>query len=83
MCLEKNHPLPLYLNHGVPTSLSTDDEGVDRTNLTREYEKAATTFDFSYLTLKNFARNSITYSFLPGEALWDDADYFKCQFSLC
>jgi adenosine deaminase len=73
----KNHPLPLYIQYGVPVSLSTDDEGVDRTDLTKEYQKAVTTFDFSYSTLKRFARNSLAYSFLPGEALWSDAEYLN------
>lgn len=71
----KNHPLPLYIQSNVPVALSTDDEGVDRTNLTKEYIKAVHDFQFNYLTLKKFVRNSITYSFLPGETLWTDADY--------
>ncbi len=69
------HPLPLYVNAGVPVTLSTDDEGVDRTDMTKQYEVAATTFKFSYPTLKSFSRNALAYSFLPGQALWDDYAY--------
>lgn len=71
----KKHPLPLYMRYGVPVALSTDDEGVSRSNLTKEYQRAVTTFQFNYLTIKRFIRNSIAYSFLPGKPLWKDAAY--------
>ena len=63
-------PLPYYLEAGVPVALSTDDEGVNRSNMTHEYAKAATLYGLGYLQLKNMARNSLTYSFLPGQSLW-------------
>ena len=69
------HPLPLYLRYDVPLALSTDDEGVSRIDLTHEYERAAETYHLSYLQLKEFARNSIEYSFLDGESLWVDHNY--------
>ena len=65
-----DHPLPMYLKHGVPVALSTDDEGVSRIDLTHEYVRAAEDFGLDYPTLKQLARNSLTYSFLPGESLW-------------
>ena len=65
-----DHPLPMYLKHGVPVALSTDDEGVSRIDLTHEYVRAAEDFGLDYSTLKQMARNSLTYSFLPGESLW-------------
>ncbi len=71
----KNHPLPLYLQYGVPVALSTDDEGVTRDILTTEYVKAEATYHIDYATLKNMVRNSISYGFLPGENLWQDHDY--------
>lgn len=71
----KSHPLPLYMRYGVPVSLSTDDEGVSRSNLVKEYQHAVKTFNIDYLTLKTFARNSLTYSFLPGKTLWNDYSY--------
>lgn len=70
-----NHPLPLYLQYGVPVALSTDDEGVTRDILTTEYVKAFTTYHLDYSTMKNMVRNSISYGFLPGENLWQDHDY--------
>jgi adenosine deaminase len=71
----KDHPLPLYRKYGVPVALSTDDEGVSRIDLTHEYVMASETFDLTYSELKEMARNSIEYSFLPGDSLWRDHDY--------
>lgn len=71
----KNHPLPLYMQYGVPVALSTDDEGVTRDILTTEYVKAFTTYHIDYATLKKMVRNSISYGFLPGDNLWQDHDY--------
>lgn len=71
----KNHPLPLYLSYGVPVALSTDDEGVSRAPLTEQYKKAMLTYHLSYTTIKTMARNSIAYSFLPGESLWMHHQY--------
>jgi adenosine deaminase len=64
------HPLPMYMKHGVPVALSTDDEGVSRIDLTHEYVRAAEDFGLDYPTLKQMARNSLSYSFLPGDSLW-------------
>jgi len=69
------HPLPLYLVNHVPVALSTDDEGVLRTNLTEQYVTAVLNYHFSYAILKNLVRNSITYSFLPGKSVWQNDDY--------
>ena len=69
----KEHPFPLYLRNHVPVALSTDDEGVLRTDITREYQHAVLTYQLDYLTLKRLARNSITYAFLPGASLWKEA----------
>ncbi|KAF0128127.1 MAG: adenosine/AMP deaminase [Methylocystaceae bacterium] len=67
-----DHPFPLYRNAGVPTALSTDDEGVSRIDLTHEYQRAARVYHLSYRDLKQLSRNSLTYAFLPGESLWRD-----------
>jgi adenosine deaminase len=70
------HPLHLYLKSGVPVVLATDDEGVLRTDLTHEYQRAASTYGLDYQTLKNLARNSLTYSFMQGNSLWQDPKQF-------
>ena len=69
-----DHPLPFYLQHHVPVVLSTDDEGILRIDLTHEYQSAVERYALSYQTLKMLNRNSLTYSFLPGESLWADAN---------
>ena len=68
------HPLPSYMAAGVPVALSTDDEGVNRSNMTHEYTRAIATYGITYPTIKNLVRNSIAFSFLPGEPLWPVAD---------
>jgi adenosine deaminase len=70
-----DHPFPVYRKYGVPTTISTDDEGVSRTHLTQEYQRAVLTYGLSYSDVKELARNSIEYSFLPGESLWRNASY--------
>jgi hypothetical protein len=67
------HPLPMYLRFGVPVTLATDDAGVSRSDITAEYQRAAETYQLSYVDLKKMARASLTYSFLPGESLWRDS----------
>lgn len=75
----REHPLPLYRKYGVPTALSTDDEGVSRITMTHEYGIAADTFGLTYPELKEMVRNSIEYSFLPGTSLWRNHDYGQMQ----
>jgi adenosine deaminase/adenosine deaminase CECR1 len=69
------HPLPLYLEAGVPVTLATDNEGVARIDLTDEYLRAALAYDLGYRELKAMARNSLAYSFLPGTGLWQPASF--------
>ena len=61
------HPLRQYLRAGVPVVIATDDEGVARSDLTNEYQRAVEEQGFSYSELKQVSRNSIDYSFLPAE----------------
>lgn len=70
------HPLSTYMQYGVPVALATDDEGVSRSEMSREYLRAAEDQGLSYAQLKTMARNSLQYSFLPGASLWSDARKF-------
>jgi hypothetical protein len=63
-------PFPIYRRFGVPVALSTDDEGVSRIDLTHEYLRAVGSYRLTYQDLKTLARNSLEYSFLPGDSLW-------------
>lgn len=61
----KKHPIVDYWKHGVPVVLSTDDEGISRTDLTHQYAQAVNVHGFSYADVKQMARNAITCSFMP------------------
>jgi hypothetical protein len=70
------HPLATYLKYGVPVALATDDEGVSRSEISREFLKAAEDQGLGYVQLKTMARNSLQYAFISGGSLWDDARRF-------
>ena len=60
----KNHPLASYRDAHVPMALSTDDEGVSRSDITNEYVRGAMEQDLSYKDLRTMARTSLEHSFL-------------------
>jgi hypothetical protein len=62
------HPLATYLRYGVPVALATDDQGVSRSDMTREYQRAVEDQGVDYPTLRMMARNSLVYAFVePAE----------------
>ena len=69
------HPFHTYLTANVPLTLSTDDEGVNRSNITGEYTKAVQEQQLNYQQLKTISRNSLQYAFLPGTSLFEHYDY--------
>jgi hypothetical protein len=71
-----DHPLPIYLAAHVPLAIATDDEGVSRSDLTREFTLAADSWQLSYATLKTMARNSLEYAFVAGASMWSAPDAF-------
>ena len=71
----KNHPFPLYRKFAVPVALATDDEGIERIDLTNEYVRAVEDYGLTYADLKQIVRNSLEYDFLPGTSLWDGAAF--------
>ena len=73
----KDHPLAIYLLYGVPVALSSDDQGVARSNMTQEYVRAVRDQGLNYPVLKRIVRNSLEFSFLPGKSLWTDATYSR------
>ena len=78
-----DHPLAAYMAAQVPFSLSTDDEGVSRIDLTHEYARAVEEQDLSYVDLKHSARDSLEHSFLAGESLWEWPDNYDHMQSAC
>ncbi|MES2305507.1 MAG: adenosine deaminase [Gemmatimonadota bacterium] len=67
-----DHPLRSYLAAGVPVALSTDDEGVNRSEMTQEYLRAVRDQGLSYQVLKRMARTSLQFAFVEGASLWQD-----------
>jgi len=70
------HPLATYMQYGVPVALATDDEGVSRSEISREFLKAAEDQGLGYIQMKTMTRNSLQYAFIAGGSLWSDARKF-------
>ena len=75
-------PFAAYRQAGVPVSLNTDDEGVLGSDLSHEFVRAARDYNLGYADLRELARNSIEYSFLPGLSLFRTRA-FKAWVSAC
>jgi len=69
----RDHPINFYRELNVPYAIGTDDEGVSRSDLTHEYMRYFRDYDITYSELRYASRNSLTYSFLPGTSIWEDA----------
>jgi adenosine deaminase len=72
----EQHPLATYLRYDVPVALATDDEGVSRSEMSREFLRAAEDQGLGYVQLKTLARNSLQHAFIGGASLWRDARQF-------
>lgn len=66
----EDHPLPKFLDAGVPVALCTDNPTVSSTDLRREYEIAMETFDFTEDDMRKIASMSWEASFLTGIGSW-------------
>ena len=64
------HPFPVYRAAGVPTVLSTDDEGIERIDRTNEMQLAVTTYNLDWQALVDLERNTLEYAFVAGNSLW-------------
>ena len=78
----KDHPYAWLRARGVPTSLSTDDAGILRIDLSHEYARAANE-GAGYEDLKRSARNAIAFSFLSGAGLWQDPGVYRKPAKAC
>jgi adenosine deaminase len=75
----ERHPFSLYRRAGVPLTINTDDEGINRSNLTMEYVRAVRSWSLSYRDVKELVRNSLEYAFLAGPSLFEDRDYRRLR----
>ena len=57
------HPFLQFLRLGIPVSLSTDNDGIFDTNISKECIAAVSTTDVTYAELQKMSFNSITTSF--------------------
>jgi hypothetical protein len=73
---KEHHPLKTYLEYGVPVAIGTDDEGVARSEISREFLKAAEEHGLGYIQLKAMARTSLQHAFISGASLWADGRKF-------
>ncbi len=77
------HPLPVYRKYGVPVAISTDDEGVARSDMTHEYLRAVEGYRLPYTALKRMTRQSLEHSFLPGQSLWAETKVAFRPVAMC
>ncbi|MDO8901705.1 MAG: hypothetical protein Q7V15_10145, partial [Phenylobacterium sp.] len=78
----EEHPYGWLRDRGVPVSLSTDDAGLLRIDLSHEYERAHA-YGATYEDLKRSARNALAFSFLAGEGLWADPGRYRQPVRAC
>jgi len=78
----KDHPYAWLRKKGVPASLSTDDAGITRGDLSGDYVLAVKN-GATYEDLKTAARNAIAYSFLAGDGLWTDPNVYRKPVAAC
>ncbi|WP_257275585.1 MULTISPECIES: hypothetical protein [unclassified Endozoicomonas] len=89
------HPFPVYVNSNVAVALATDDPGILKVDLTSQFVEAVYGFSpnqssdgalLSFDQIIEFARNSLEYSFLPGQSLWvkaEDHTRYQKRVSAC
>lgn len=78
----KDHPYAWLRKKGVPASLSTDDAGITRSQLSGDYA-AAVANGATYDDLKTSARNAIAFSFLAGQGIWADPNVYRTPVAAC
>ena len=61
----KNYPVREYHNHGISTSLSTDDKHIFGTNLVKEYTAMAEHNDFTLQEFQEMNVRGLEHAFLP------------------
>ncbi|WP_062268329.1 hypothetical protein [Endozoicomonas arenosclerae] len=80
---KEKHPFPVYAGNKIAVTLATDDPGILKVDLTSQFVEAVYGFSpdqttnsilLSFDQIIEFARNSLEFSFLPGQSLWVKGD---------
>lgn len=79
----EGHPYRWLKARGVPVSLSTDDAGILRIDLSHEYARAVIEQGAGYRDLVASARNALAFSFLAGDGLWEDPGVYRRPARAC
>lgn len=70
----KEHPIHTYVNEGVKVVIASDDPGVNLEDLNDQFNRLVYQHAFDLKHLIEFTRNSLEYSLLPGESIFEDGD---------
>ncbi len=73
----RDHPFPIYLRHGIPCALSTDDRGMFDSNMTDEYYTAVTNFNLAWKELVELGHNSLRFSFAQPHVVADLIEQYR------
>jgi hypothetical protein len=77
---QSNNSFILYRDAGVPIVINSGlQNSFSISNLTLEYVKAALQFNLQYKDIKTLSLNSLEYSFIPGESLFERGDYSRIK----
>jgi adenosine deaminase len=75
--------LPTYIGAGVPVALATDDEGVNRQDLTFRFNEAVQHYHIDYYGLKKLVRDSLEHALIGGADLWSAPEAFDTMAAPC
>jgi hypothetical protein len=76
---KENHPVKEYWRHHVAVCLATDDGGIFDITMTKEFLQAHKEYGFSYGDLIQLSRNSLHYSTLTGESIYEKDRYGRLE----
>lgn len=68
------HSVHIYKKKKVPVVICSEAAGENRASLTTQYYKAIKEYGFTYSDVKQFLRNSLEYSFLPGKSIFNSSN---------
>lgn len=70
----KHHPIRTYVKEGVKVVIASDDPGVNLEDLNDQFYRLVYEHHFDLHHLIEFTRNSLEYSLLSGESIFENGD---------